>query len=132
MLQPSTWFLCCSIFDWDISQNRDKCLSTGNFHSDVFSPLSFFQASFQKENEGFIPKLLCLWVWPCETSPFCVRVSIGTVLAKVLFRGSCCCDLSCEAALSFLGVTISQQISWSSGSSKLSVPFLKGSLSLCC
>lgn len=54
----------------------------------------------------YLPLVLC-WGWdPYKSPPFCVSMSIGTVIVTV-------------ASLLFLGYTISWQTSWSSSSHKL-------------
>lgn len=80
------------------------------------------------ENTGFLtfslsqfhPVALHGGVGPCESSPIHIGLSIGSVILQVLFRQPYRWHRPGVASLSYIKVTISQQMSLSFGSYKVS------------
>lgn len=66
--------------------------------------------------------------WDPSMSPFYTSMSMGVIL-QFLFRKPYCWGITGEDFLSFLGNTVSQQLSWCSNSQSFPHPLLKGRLS---
>ena len=72
-----------------------------------------------------LPLDLHLEVGPCDISLLYIGMLTGVVIIQILVRQPCCWDFLGAVSLSDVEDTISEQISWRSGSCNFSAPSLK-------